>query len=63
MRLGFDTLPCPVRVGQCRKSYLDVKILVNFDRLAKGIDILHEVRELPRVAQLLEHGLLQRWLR
>ena len=35
-------------------AHLDVEILVNFDRLAEGEDVLHDTCELPHTSDLLK---------
>jgi len=35
-------------------TYLDVKVLVDFDDVAKEENVLHQTGELPHIAQVLE---------
>lgn len=35
-------------------SYLDVKVLVDFDDIAKEENVLHQTRKLPHIPQVLE---------
>jgi hypothetical protein len=52
----------PEMVG-ANAMYLDVKVLVEFDRVAEQTDVLGQVGELPHVAQFLQcAGLFDRRL-
>ena len=54
------------QIGSCRgfeRKYLDGEIFVYFYRSAEDENILHEVRKLPHIPQLVKHAGLGCWLR
>lgn len=43
------------------EMYLDIDVFVNLDCLAEDEDVLHEIRELPHVSNLIEQARSLRW--
>lgn len=45
------------------RKYLNGEVLIYFYRSAKDENILHEVRKLPHIPQLVKHARLRCWFR
>ena len=43
------------------EMYLDIDVFVYLDCLAEDEDVLHEIRELPHVSNLIEQARSLRW--